>query len=116
MSAPLRARLKPATKSGLLPEKTGLARELLSESIDCRVEEYPSRRRPGDRSSDNGPYLGETWGEKRRKPPSANDVASDGRTHDVNQEMLAKEYRRGLRVRGNRSFYSQSLDFLFGSK
>jgi hypothetical protein len=31
----------------------------------------------------------------------------------VNEQMLAEQYRRGLRVCGQRSFQTQSLDFLF---
>jgi hypothetical protein len=33
---------------------------------------------------------------------------------DVNYEMLVKQYQRGLRIKGNRSFQFKSLDFLFG--
>lgn len=45
--------------------------------------------------------------------PASDDVASDSRTHDANEQMLAEQYRRGLRVCGNRCFQTNSLDFLF---
>lgn len=62
------------------------------------------------------PYLGETWSDWPKEFPVSDDFSSNAETHDVNKQMLAKEYRRGLRIRGHRTFRSQTLDFLFGDE
>ena len=105
-----------AAERDLLREEAGFAGKLLRKKIDGGIQENSISRRPNDLSGNHGPYLGQTWGEGNGEAPSTNDAARNWRTHDMNEKMLAKEYRRGLRVCGNRTFYSQTLDFLFGRK
>lgn len=59
---------------------------------------------PTDPGGSQGPYLAHHRLNLRGKLPATDDVPSDFGTHDVNDEMLAEEYRRGMRVRfGGRS-------------
>lgn len=62
----------------------------------------------------DGPYLVHTSADLGRENPTPDPVPPYDGTHDVNNEMLAKAYRRGLRVGVGKKIVRQSLDFLFG--
>ena len=93
----------------------GAVKELLREEVDPRVGK--GRRRPHNNVSSHGPDLGHQRLDLRRQLPSSDEASPDANagTHDVNDEMLAKAYRRGLRIRFARCIQRQSLDFLFFS-
>ena len=87
--------------------------ELVSQELNAGVSQSAVGR-PCDARLPNRPNLRHQGRDAKRELPEANDSPSDEGTHDVNDEMLAKEYRRGLRVRfGNRS-RCDGLGFLFG--
>jgi hypothetical protein len=93
-------------------KRSSAAEELLCEKIDpCIGKGTPSR--PGNDTS-HGPNLRHQRVDFRRQLPASDDASAHGRTHDVNDEMLAKAYRRGLRVGVGYRSSRQSLDFLFG--
>ncbi len=69
---------------------------------------------PRDARIPNRPDLSHLGCDAGRELPKANDSPGDARTHDVNDEMLAEENRRGLRVRFVNLIRCNSLDFLFG--
>src|SRR5579862_589025 len=62
----------------------------------------------------DGPYLDHAVPDLRRQNPTPDVLAGDDRTHDVNNEVIAEAYRRGLRIRGRHKVVRNSLDFLFG--
>jgi len=105
-----------ATERNLLREESGFAGKLLRKKIDGGVQKNSITRRPNNPPENHWPYLGQTWGEDSGKTPSTNDAPGNRRTHDMNEKMLAKEYRRALRVCGNCTFYYKTLDFLFGGE
>ena len=67
---------------------------------------------PGQLSEGDGPDLLDASLDIRRVLPTLDDPAGDGRTHDVNDDMLAEEYRRGLRVGFGHSSGWRSLTFI----
>ena len=87
--------------------------ELIGQEFDVGVIQSVSGR-PCDTRIPNRPDLRHQRRDAGRKLPEANDSSSDERTHDVNDEMLAKEYRRGLRVRFENRVRCDSLGFIFG--
>lgn len=108
-------RSKRSAKNPLVGEFVARPEEVLCEPMDEQIGERVSGR-PSNRVGGKRPNLrkaGTDWSGDR--PPSDN-AAGDGGTHDVNEQMLAEQYRRGLRVCWQRSFQSQSLDFLFGGE
>lgn len=112
LSAPQRARLKRRRKHPLVGQLVTSPEEVLRERVDKGIGEGISRR-PSNGATYNRPNLHEALAHGGRDHPSSDDAAGDGGTHDVNEQMLAEQYRRGLRVSGQRSFQTQSLDFLF---
>jgi hypothetical protein len=77
-----------------------------------------NKRLPGGRPSDNGgldrPNLAKSGFKFRRKSPTVDDARDDPGTHDVNDEMLADAYRRGLRVKAVRRTKRYTLGFFLG--
>ncbi len=87
--------------------------ELIGQEINVGVSQGTSGR-PCDARISNRPDLRHKGCDAGRELPEADDSPGDGRTHDVNDEMLAEENRRGLRVRFVNHIHCNSLDFLFG--
>ena len=68
---------------------------------------------PSDSLVRDGPNLLEHGCNFGRELPPSNDATREGGTHDVNDEMLAEAYRRGLRVRDWHSSVRYGLAFIF---
>lgn len=67
---------------------------------------------PIDPPSGDRPNLHHGGRGSRKKLPPLNRLTHGGGTHDVNDEMIAKEYRRGLRVTGLRCSLREELGFI----
>ena len=65
--------------------------EVIGEQANFARAEKWSSRRPNDPSRNNGPDLLELRCNDGEVLPSFNNSASDGGTHDVNDEMIAEE-------------------------
>ncbi len=85
------------------------ARPLSHSGVDAVKELVGDKRNVGiresitDRPNNPGildrPDLGHAGCDVGRQSPLPDDMSGDGGTHDVNDDMLAEEYCRGLRVR-----------------
>jgi hypothetical protein len=111
MNAPPKSETKK--RRFLASESIASIEKVLSKKVDGGIYEDAAAGRPSHVMLD-GPNLAHTGSNLHGESPAPDDGAGDGGTHDVNYEMLAKQYRRGLRIRGNRTLWSKSLDFLFG--
>ncbi len=87
--------------------------ELIGQEFNVGVSQGASGR-PCDARIPNRPDLSHLGCDAGREFPKANDSPGDERTHDVNDEMLAEENRRGLRVRFVNRVRCNGLGFLFG--
>lgn len=87
--------------------------EIIGHELDVSIAK-DSRRRPLDNAVFDGPNLAHHRRKSRNEFILPNDTSSDGGTHDVNDEMLAKEYRRGLRVRGGHRIVCNDLSIIIG--
>ncbi len=88
-------------------------KKLIGHDFNVGLTENTGRR-PRDNPILHGPDFAHHRRDVRGERPSLDDPFGQCGTHDVNDEMLAKEYGGGLRVRfGNRS-RCDSLGFLFG--
>ncbi len=67
---------------------------------------------PVDSPADNGPNLLHSRCGDGEKIPPLDSSGHSGGTHDVNDELLAQEYRRGLRVTKLRCSTREELGFL----
>ncbi len=105
MSAPLR-------QTGKL---LALIDKVISEKAETPVRQ-PQKRRPRNIGAvqTDGPYLVHAAPDLDRQDPAPDLASSDNRTHDVNDEIIADAYRRGLRVRFRKKIVRRSLGFLFG--
>ncbi len=92
-----------------------LVKKLVGEEIDSRVRQSKGAR-PRSGACFDGPYLCKAVADLGGELPSANDAPSDPGTHDVNEKMLAKANRRGLRVHFGARRQEYSLEFLIGGK
>ncbi len=87
--------------------------KLVGQEVDVGIVEGVAGR-PGDARVFNRPDLRHQGRDAGREFPATNDSPDGERTHDVNDEMLAEEYRRGLRVRHCSRIHCDGLGFLFG--
>ena len=87
-------------------------KKLVRDKMNVGVRESITDR-PGNPGLLDRPDLGHARCDFGRQFPPPNDMSGDGRTHDVNDEMLAEEYRRGLRVRFGQKIVRDDLAFLF---
>ena len=87
--------------------------ELIGQEFDVGISQDASGW-PRDARIPNWPDLRHQGRDAGRELPAANDSRGDGRTHDVNDEMLAEENGRGLRVRFMNRIRCNNLGFLFG--
>lgn len=103
------ALLIPRGKLGAPVEK------VVGEKVQPTIRQ-PQRRRPPHVSSAEavGPYLEHAPTDLRGENPPPDEVSPDAGTHDVNQEMLPKAYRRGFGIGVGRKIVRKSLGFLFG--
>jgi hypothetical protein len=92
----------------------GSVHELLCESANAAVRNGEPLR-PRDDAVPDRPDLAHRRLNVGRKSPSPKNAPYSGGTHDVNEEMLAKAYRRGLRIKHGGGFAFRSLEFLFGN-
>jgi hypothetical protein len=99
-----------------LPSNDGIDRgnELLCESADATVRDGEPLR-PRDSAVSYGPDLAHSRLNVRRQSPAPKNATNSGGAHDVNEEMLAKAYRRGLRIKHGGGFAFRSLEFLLGN-
>ena len=67
---------------------------------------------PVDSPADNGPDLLHSRCGGGEKIPPLDSLGHGGGTHDVNDELLAQEYRRGLRVTSLRCSARKKFGFL----
>lgn len=88
--------------------------KLLGERDHLPMAKGAVAGRPANTGGDVGPNLPKPGRNKRRKFPAPDDVADGGGANDVNDEMLAKAYRCGLRVGRMKRKVRYSLNFLFG--
>ena len=71
-------------------------------------------RGPADCSINNGPDLAHIRFDDWEELPSPDDTSAGCRGHDVNDEMLAEKYRRGLRIGRGYRIVADDLSFVFG--
>lgn len=90
-------------------------KELLREQVNFRVGKGRGRG-PSDATHPHGSDLAHRRLDVGGQPPTPDDALGDQRAHDVNYEMLARAYRRDLRVGIGHRSARQSLDFLFGGE
>ena len=110
----LRGAPENLTKSGGSSNLGGNALvELIGQEFNVGVSQGVSGR-PCDARIPNRPDLRHQGRKFGREFPETDDSPGDERTHDVNDEMLAEEDRRGLRVRSVNRFSCNDLGFLFG--
>ena len=86
--------------------------QLVHHVIGLGVEKS-ARRGPFNDECVKRPDLTKQRSDWRRKTPAANDASADDGTHDVNDEMLADCYRRGLRVWVGPRTGWRDMDWLF---
>ena len=67
------------------------------------------RTGPIDPSPDDRPNLSHGGRSGRKKLPALNGLTHGGGTYDVNDEVIAQEYRRGLRVLNHRCSARETL-------
>ena len=87
--------------------------KVVSQETDTGISKR-SIGRPFNASLLNRPDLRHEGRNIGREFPATNNAARDERGHDVNDEMLAKEYRRGLRVRSSCRGRCDGLGFIVG--
>ena len=87
--------------------------EVVGHSHNIGVAEDAGRG-PCDNAVFHGPDFTHHGCNVGKVLPSLDDPPGDGGTHDVNDQMLAEEYRRGLRVCGGHRIVSHDLGFMFG--
>jgi hypothetical protein len=90
-------------------------KKLRREESESIVRQPGRCGRPRDGASLDGPDLGHHVRDLGRQLPSPHEIPNTISAHNVNHEMFAKAYRRGLRVAVGKSFRANSLNFLFGS-
>src|SRR3954451_13669712 len=113
---------RPASKRlvGHSCEELTLREEIVGEESNSSIVEATIGEcgRPSDRHTADGPYWDEAGSDSGGMLPLSNESTanSNTRTHRVNEQMIAEEYRRGVRVTFIGSVRSGSLEFLFGGK
>jgi hypothetical protein len=103
--------VKPATGNPVSPVE-----KVLGHEIDFNVIERIFHLPMDWASAYSGrPDFSHSRSNRRGQFPVADEAPSEGwlGAHDVNDKMLAEEYRRGLRVGVRHSIASQGLGFLF---
>ena len=84
--------------------------ELVGQEFNVGIVEGVAGR-PRHARIFNRPNLRHQGRDAGRELPVTNESPGSERTHDVNDEMLAEEYRRGLRVRGSNHANCAGLDW-----
>lgn len=101
------------------PSRFGVNPDIVEEPHGEQIQSFVVKRGvgrgPRNRTAPNRPDLGHDAGNVSRKSPSLNEGPNAVGTHDVNHEMIAEAYSRGLRIGISRSVKRKSLGFVFGS-